>query len=323
MCSDKRIWQGKINNYSWVNPPEVGIADVKSLCAEAFSEMKPSLNSGFSLTNFVIELAEFKWILKAFRKAKKSYDFVNRIRKTRLHKSFDALESVVGIDTDRKGPVKNMSSAYLMYQFGWKLFIQDLSELYTLLSNREKILHDYVSRQGIPQVRHFQKVLQPGVTGTEYPSDQWRKSYRLFSIFHATMKYTYTIDGLHSEYSKYKAILDIIGLKFNVSVLWEAIPFSFVVDWFLNVGDSLESVFDKDYLESKVTILDFCYSVFEKLTEEAWIAGQHQPDGYLGSYETTTYERRRCIPNTSGFGLRENDRFGTKQVLLSSALCLA
>jgi hypothetical protein len=318
--SDRRIWANNLQ--AWVNGKPAFQVDVKSLCAEAYSNMKPSLDCGFSLSNFLIELAEFKWIYHAFKKAKKSYDFVNKVRKTKLGRSFDALEAVVGVDTSRKNAVQNMGGAYLMYQFGWKLFVKDLMELYTQLANMEKTLHDYASRQNIPQVRHFKKSLYTGETGGENYSS-FRRSYRYDCDFFATMKYTYRVGGLQSEYAKLKGILDIIGLKANLSVLWNAIPFSFVVDWFLNVGDSLESVFNKDYLESNVTILDFCYSVKSKLIEEAWLSGPNYPEGYLGNVETTTYNRRRAVPNTSGFGLRENDRFGGKQILLSTALLVA
>jgi hypothetical protein len=137
------------------------------------------------------------------------------------------------------------------------------------------------------------------------------------------MNYTYRIEGLDSDYAKFKGILDIIGLKMNAAVIWNAIPFSFVVDWFYDVGASLKSRFSSDYLNSVVTILDYCYSVKTKLIEEAWLSAPQDPECYLGSIETASYIRRRALPRTDGFGISEQGRYGTKQVLLSAALLLA
>lgn len=301
--SDRRIWGSEIDN--WESYPIFAI-DKDALNAEAYLAMKPSLSSGFSLSNFVIELAEFKWIYKAFKKA---------------NQTFSLLKGAIGF-TDGDSLTSNVASAYLMYQFGWKLFVKDLMELYGLLANMEKTLRDYASRQNIPQVRHFKKTVYSGTTGGE-SAGSFRRTYKYDCTFYATMKYIYRVQGIHAEYAKLKGILDILGLKANVAVVWNAIPFSFVVDWFLNVGDVLDAKFNKDYLESEVTILDYCFSTKQRLVTEAWIGGPNTPEGFLGTVEKTTYERRRSLPKADDFGLKLSDRYGSKQMLLSAALVLA
>jgi hypothetical protein len=139
------------------------------------------------------------------------------------------------------------------------------------------------------------------------------------------MRYTYTIPEIDSEYAKLKGVLDLIGLKANLSIIWEAIPFSFVVDWFVSVDDFLRQ-FDTNYLESVVTILDFCYSI--KSVEVCDFLVWPRPaegGGYTNTatVETRIYNRRRTLPDHQIYGLELVDGFGARQVGLAAALLLA
>lgn len=52
-----------------------------------------------------------------------------------------------------------------------------------------------------------------------------------------------------------RAWLDTLGLNLSPTVIWNAIPYSFVVDWFANVGDCLKQ-YDSNWL-SPYTELGF------------------------------------------------------------------
>lgn len=278
------------------NAPQGTTPNLDQLNAEAYLTMKPSLSSGFSLTNFLIELAEFKTMFKLFDRS--------------------------------KSLLRNTAGAYLNWQFGWKLFIKDLNEIYGKLSNMEKLLRDYKSKQGVVLVRHFKKSLETTsgeekvATGVDIECvTKWKRK----TTFHATMRYSYTIPNIDQEYAEIKAYMDVLGLRLDASIVWEAIPFSFVVDWFLSVGDYLNSK-KVDYLESKVTILDYCCSYKMELEEDISVSIFHQyglPYHNLGTRHSSQYVRKRMLPNADDFGITASHRYGTKQIVLSAALLIA
>jgi hypothetical protein len=127
------------------------------------------------------------------------------------------------------------------------------------------------------------------------------------------------VPRIDSEYANIRGILDVLGLKANVSVVWDAIPFSFVVDWFLGVGNYLRSL-DTDFLESVVTIHDFCSSVKTETSCDLSFAYSGGPVKNVYTVSETEYKRLVHLPNASDFGIRSTGRYGTKQIVLSAAL---
>lgn len=266
--------------------------DWNQLSAEAYQTMKPSLSSGFSLTNFVAELAQMKTMFRLFDRS--------------------------------KNLLRNSAGAHLNWEFGWKLFISDLIEIWNKLHNYKALLEDYKSKQGRVLVRHFKKVLVRDDISkeTNVVSYKTHTTERRHTVtYHATMRYVYSVPKLDSEYAETLALMDALGVKLTPSVIWNGIPFSFVVDWFLSVGSFLESR-EADYLESKVTILDFCHSVTEEAVDHLYsdMNGSHI---FHGSVTRRLYNRHRAIPNSDDFGVVLSHRYGSRQVLLSAALLVA
>lgn len=271
--------------------------DMQSLSNIAYHTMKPSLSSGLSLTNFLAELVEVKTMFKLFDRSKTL--------------------------------ISNVAAGHLNWSFGWKPFISDLLKMYDQLVTWRKRLRKYISGQNTEQVRHFRKWIERSIPidnlSTVDPHYHVRERGTLTRVYHATMRYTYKIKGLDGVYNELKALIDIVGLKLNAGVIWEAIPFSFVIDWFINVGDTLEGL-SEDYLESVVTITDFCHSikversVYYTLNIVGSISTGEIP---LGQRLKKIYSRMRVLPDRGLPELAYSDRYGTKQVVLSAALVLA
>lgn len=273
--------------------------DLPQLNAEAYLEMKPSLNTGFSLSNFVAELVELKAMFSLF--------------------------------STHKTAIQNAASGHLNWSFGWKPFIDDINTISEKLVSFEKALARFKAQQGRQQVSHFRKSLDEfedskvvsAGTGCDlgYNLD-YIQDTSMQREYHATMKYTYECAALNDEWGRIKAFRDHWGLQFGPSFVWEAIPFSFVVDWFLGVGNYLHGI-RTDSLDTKIEIQDFCYSVktstridhYRNLPDlpKTWLAGENRLD----------YVRRRCLPNADDFGVTASGRYGEKQILLSLAPLLA
>jgi hypothetical protein len=267
-------------------------ADIKQLNAEAYITMKPTLKTDLSLSNFLLEITSIKSLFKLWERG--------------------------------ASKIKNVSSAHLNHQFGWKPLISDLKVMGGDLWNWRERLKDYKSRMGQPHTSHFYKNLGSlsgaFVLGSKYLSHY---SYEIKDIhFNATMKYIYTVPKINSEYVDVRAVLDSAGLKFTPAVVWEAIPFSFAADWFLGIGPYLESR-ETDYLDSVVYIVDYCWSVrFDAFIEVGASCPEYgctTPFEHLRA-QLRYYDRKIGTPNANDFGITEAGKYGTKQTVLSAAL---
>ena len=120
---------------------------------------------------------------------------------------------------------KSVSEKWLAYQYGWKPLMNDIYDAHQLIQKgfREK-------SQLACNVRnledHYERRVDDGAGGYE----------KVTSTAKFSMKVFYSISD--SELSK----LGQMGLINPLSVAWEVVPFSFVVDWFLPVGNFLEAI---------------------------------------------------------------------------------
>jgi hypothetical protein len=275
--------------------------DMNAFNARAFNAMKPSLEGDVSLTNFLLELKDFKHISRLFSK-------INDIS-------------------------KRLSEGHLTWAFAIKPLISDLSAIWSNLINYEEKLRDFLERAKLPQKRYYSEDVDlddvnPSWTDADgYYEYRWRQKGKLTRV--ATMSYTYELAEIKSEIMRLKALRAMLGLRLTPSVIWNAIPFSFVVDWVVNLGKFLESRED-DLLEPDVTISD--YSLSCKVVLAGWY-DERLPDvcnvqslitnGSLASFNIKYYRRIRCLPETEGVPLTLSLPSSNQLVLAASLINVA
>jgi hypothetical protein len=292
--SSKHYWADDWSNAGIGDVPELSSLTMENVAFDGFITMKPSLTPSFSLANFILELGDLKELFSLWKK--------------------------------HSGLIQNIAGGYLNYQFGWKLFIQDCKTILDSLHNWRGTLLDYKSKQNIPMTRHYTVRFKDSNTRSSFKKS-WancRVVVQREQTATATMRFTYRVPMLDRSYSDLLGLLDMFGLNNIASVVWEAIPFSFVVDWFLRVGDYLSMYGGTDWLESVVTIEDFCVSIHTIDSTDSYAGYFTQEPILCWSKTTDTYERRRMLPRSDKlFGDVMSHRYGTKQILLSAALLLA
>lgn len=154
----------------------------------------------------------------------------------------DAIKLVSKIG-DLKKLHKNFSDGALSYQFGVLPLVGDIMNTIEAL----KRLDDHVTwlkeNSGKPVRVEFKKSLKttrPLDTPVK-DSSNWFYKYTDFRVFykaHATIIYdTSTLSDLAI---KSRTLQRFFGLDNLFAALWEGIPFSFVVDWFADVGSFFE-----------------------------------------------------------------------------------
>lgn len=300
-----------------------------ALGAQALSTMLPSFSGENSYLNYLFELKDFKDVIKYLD--------------NRVGSQLMKLRSLgVKIKKGSNRPISWFSRRYLEYQFGWRPLFNDIVSFYQQTSGFFTRFEELVKRANTQQQSYW----GTWISGTE-SSDALKYTNNGDGIgaagigygqqkvlpfvtqlgskgvrFHATVRYRYPLPPeLAGVSGRLKAFLDVLGLNANPAIIWNAIPFSFMVDWMSNVSGYLNRL-RVDNIHFKTEITDFCTSAKVTGTVEYAVQGYQStysdtPVGYLGPkivMDTCTksiYERRLGLPNfltaiqTSGLNSRE------------------
>ena len=189
--------------------------------ARAWAAMQPRFESGVMTLNYILELGDVLAPLEL------AVDGIKALR--RIFGSRQWARSVSRLD-----PTKPLANVHLCYEFGVKPFIDDTWNLLTLLRERvQDKLKEFVDDGVDVQTRHYserQVYLQEGLATSTVKSGRYRDT-----LFTATMDYTYS----YELKSFMEAVTRYYGLQLSAAAIWEAIPFSFVADYFIKIGDAI------------------------------------------------------------------------------------
>jgi len=129
---------------------------------------------------------------------------------------------------------KQASDRWLELHFGWQPLVQDIGASIDTLNGTGKA----ASKDG---TTHVHVTTRSGTTGQDHTSsfDGTNLSHRYFD-----WKVGVRMGAVVSVTNPNLAIANQMGFVNPLSVAWEAVPFSFVVDWFSNVGQCLSAMTD-------------------------------------------------------------------------------
>lgn len=161
---------------------------------------------------------------------------------------------------------KSLADNWLELQYGWKPLLQDI-EGFLKVMNRQGV-NDFVQKaRGTAKVGREVKLNQPDTTGI-HGSNNGKTSF----IFQTRCKYVirYRMDD------PLLALFSQTGFTNPINLFWELIPFSFVADWFLPIGNYLEAL--KAW--EGYTFLGGSRTLFTKLRTDSTVAykGPHPAD---------------------------------------------
>jgi hypothetical protein len=151
---------------------------------------------------------------------------------------------------------KTLRSAWLEGRYGWRTFFYDLRSLDEAIRNFDETRTRHSERSG---KQHTTSVLSSS------------------TIDHTTWGYDLVQETTSVISMRGSVVADITVPKFQFNPLqtgWELIPFSFVVDWFVNVGSALAAInfiaFSSNYSASKGYKITICR---ETTTANVWHNG--------------------------------------------------
>jgi hypothetical protein len=135
--------------------------------------------------------------------------------------------------------LKALSDTYLEWTFGWKPLTLDIANAFVGLQNRSR----FSDRQMVSAsaAGRYQATIHPTyrVTGSGllYGLKQSSFSYSEYKVKMYGMIRTGAVNGLVSRAQTLE-----LDLPHFVPTIWDLIPYSFIVDYFTNVGDIIRSM---------------------------------------------------------------------------------
>lgn len=222
---------------------------------------------------------------------------------------------------------RNLGSEYLNVNFGWIPFVKDVRDMYETYRTIDRKLAQIVrdNGKGVHRkrvIRDSTTVTQPQNTYGFTPFSGWQgdvppnwmsgtgtvlRTETLIEKVWFVGKFRYYIPDTGSSEWTARATRALYGASVTPEVLWNALPWSWLFDYFANVGDILSNASDNavDNL-----VADYAY-VMRTLTyrhditgQASWVALQSIPAGRVErtfSWETETKSRISATPY--GFGV--------------------
>lgn len=176
------------------------------------------------------------------------------------------------------GHTQVAAETWLEYRYGWKPLLLDAMTIVKELHNCsvKAAKPRAVVRSGFATERKVQR--DAGLTGDGF--------FPSFCVITESDKCRVASGIIHSvkQRNAMEVAMKTLGLDLRSApaTIWEVIPFSFVVDWFVNVGDWIQAIVP----DPAITVIDTWSTVVE---EREWCAGSLVTKFSIPHSNGTTY----------------------------------
>nr|QDH88076.1 MAG: hypothetical protein H4Bulk46663_000001 [Leviviridae sp.] len=251
-------------------PANVIAADASQHYATGYARARPG-NPVASLGQFLIELKEMPAV--PFKRALKGGLSFRNIPRHAMNTLKD---------------FRSLGGEYLNVVFGWKPFVADLRKMYYLTQTIDKRLAQLVRENG-KYIRRKAKVMEDTSTESEeqtyltpyanvfggFPTYMsgttrctWERTVKTRVWFSGSFRYY--IPDIDTWQWDARARLALFGALPTPELLWEVMPWSWLIDWFSNVGDVVSNI-----SPNAVDNLTLRYSFIMKSVETKTVTTSH------------------------------------------------
>lgn len=254
----------------------------------------------------------------------------------------EGLPSIPGIQSLKKGLKRGSTGGeYLNVEFGWKPLVTDILNVIDAFENSVKVYNQLVRDNGRKVRRRatvFREVTNSQTTSRIvrcYPV-AWNRRFggdtvtadtRLSTRVWTVGRGSYFIPDIQSQSFKSRLKQELLGARPNLALIYELMPWSWMIDWVSNVGEVIqyhlgpqvsEFVIDYAYLMRHVQ-KDITYSMPTYQTEFSSQKGSEIWD-IPGLQARERFEtKERIVSSSFGFGLTPSG-FSSKQWAILAAL---
>lgn len=246
--------------------------DLQHARSRAWWTMQPRFEGEVSMLNFLFELKDFKDIIKFISKdngrvwstfCKKAKQISQQFQPHHRKKVRDAGGDKLPI-TQISDTFNDVASLWLLKSLMLDPLIMDLTSIVAQAAVSARELQNEFKRDGsVVQKTHYSEMLYENrvidYTYAESSSTFWAEHYRQSTAkFTATMQYTYD----YKMRSAKEAFIKYWGLNGSVSAFWNAIPFSFLVDYVVGIGNAIHAMEIDPNVDLRV--VQYCDSVLSQ-----------------------------------------------------------
>lgn len=289
-------------------------ANLGEMEAIALRKMLPAVKQELSLINSIIELKDFKSIAATTAKAASLSIRKGLTLRKQFRKAYKSMRKWL---SDRPSEA-TAAGLYLQLQFNILPLISDVMAVRRAIASIEEQVRKLVNRAGVPQTTHFtmRGIAEDDATDADgewfYLIDPVRETapflqYQICSlsrkvlndppVYHAEMQYCYTYRNWQVEHAQLLGLLDGLGVNLNPAIIWNALPWSFVVDWLVGVSRWLN---DRKTLnmEPQINMRGFLWSYKRSRTVYPWadIGRSFTPSTVLPGLSEGFYPKGVTLP---------------------------
>ena len=276
----------------------------------AWTKFTTEIPTEVSAFNFFYEFKDFKFLIPNLKRARKIREVPKTIfGNTRIGQKGPYVPRIV------KG-IEIANSTFLAWNFAWGPFIGDLQKFagiidalvrrITYLRNtRSKPVRVHYGAKDIwsdpgPDPGNIRFWTRPPIDGGDMIAYYTLSSHRV--DFSASATVLQNLDGLDDMWTDVKATLAALGVTNPAKIVWNAIPFSFMLDWILPIGKMLDRFAIKPFT-GQWDVFDVTHSFREEGSFREFI--HYYPDDpanigpqFFGNVDYLRYTRRLGLPLT-------------------------
>jgi len=260
--------------------------NVRDLIERSYKTLLPRIRPKLSLLNDIVELRDFKSLPRSINNTRNLITrLTENLRRWMGRNAPSASLSLLLMPANPKyramplGKLLKLiskvgSDAFLQWNFNIQPLLTDIAASVKACSSVFDEIQKLIDAEGRPQVRHcmiYLDDLHPErdeyaadkVPLNLYGTSRCRRVVKNVGrpVFRALMRYSYRIPTYQRANARVLGFLDSFGAAgFRPSVLWNAIPWSFVVDWTLGISEWLKANVDEGGLCPVTVIHGYVYS---------------------------------------------------------------
>lgn len=228
-------------------------ADIDGCQRRAWWNMQPRFESEISMLNFIYELKDFKYLMKSLLLWRQT---MGKLRN--LVTAVRELENSPNLGKTSSGTSIVAAQAHLTYQFAVKPLINDVRTLLQIWEDTISEAQNEFEMRGLSaQKSHYSECLASKTTGSFFTGSlAWLHTGTYQEVMYtATLEYTYNyIRRVGGELYRH-----YLGFNLTAGVIWEAIPFSFLVDYFCRIGNAIHAMSVDPNV--RLNVLQYCESI--------------------------------------------------------------
>lgn len=305
--------------------PVVQFSNLGDQATRAVQHITTLVPTSVLFPNFILELKDWKDLPDVMRRLKTNWELLASFGTAIRPRSIRRYLEWFKIPRIRKELIafitgKKLANAHLMKEFGIDPFISDLRKLFSILDNMDKKILFLKSQIGKRYRAGYREDIPTpaGLNTTTFVGTTTLECEYYRAQFNVSMEVSHDIPELDSLGSRIKVAMAMLGLNNPAAVIWEAIPYSFLVDWFINVQDLVAQFGTLPFLTGKITVHKVSTSVHQRATIAHYIDVYGNKKVLLDRYNLHRFWRNPLLPTLSFLTLKS--ALTDDQLLLGVAL---